>query len=87
MLTQYVKAALKQAKYKIIEDENPYFGEVLNLPGVWANGKTLEECRDELEEVIEDWMLVSLQRGYEIPIIDGIDLNPKKELIDVEADK
>ena len=71
MLTQYVKAALKQAKYKIIEDENPYFGEVPVLPGVWANGKTLEECRDELEEVIEDWMLVSLQRGYEIPIIDG----------------
>ena len=87
MLTQYVKAALKQAKYKIIEDENLYFGEIPVLPGVWANGKTLEECRDELEEVVEDWMLVSLRRGYEIPIIDGIDLSPKKELIDIEADK
>lgn len=86
MIADYIRAALRSAKYKMIEDENPFFGEVPELPGVWANGQTLEDCRDELEEVIEDWILIALHRGHEIPIIDGLDLNPKMELVDLESD-
>ena len=52
-LTDYIKAAMKKAKYEMIDDPNPFFGEVPELPGVWANAATLEECRDELQEVVE----------------------------------
>jgi len=48
------------------------------LLGVWSNAETLEKCRDELEEVIEGWLIVGFQQGHEIPIVDGIDLNAKK---------
>ncbi|MBC7261983.1 MAG: type II toxin-antitoxin system HicB family antitoxin, partial [Chloroflexi bacterium] len=40
MLLQYIQAALENAHYEIIEDEEPFYGEVPVLPGVWATGKT-----------------------------------------------
>ena len=86
MLTDYMKAALKRAKYEILEDDGTFYGEIPDLPGVWANAKTLEECRDQLEEVVEDWILLGVRFGDPIPILDGIDLNIKMEPRPVEAD-
>lgn len=57
MLIQYIQAALEKAKYEIIEDEEPYYGEVPELKGVSATGNTLEECRRNLEEVIDEWII------------------------------
>ena len=56
MLTEYIEEAMKKAKYDIIKDEEPYYGEIPELSGVWASGKTLEECRENLKETVEDWM-------------------------------
>jgi hypothetical protein len=58
MITEYINAAMKIAHYEIIEDEEPYYGEIPELKGVWATGKTLEECRDNLSENLEGWILV-----------------------------
>ena len=63
MLTEYIEEALKRAKYEIINDEEPYYGEVPELKGVWATGKTLEECRKNLKEVIEGWLIISIKKG------------------------
>lgn len=43
MLLEYVQEALRRARYEIIEDAEPYYGEVPELPGVWATGPNLEE--------------------------------------------
>ena len=68
MLTEYIDEALHRARYELIEDdETPYYGEILELPGVWASGRTLEACRRELKEVIEGWILVSVRRSLDIP--------------------
>lgn len=61
MLIQYIQAALEKAKYEIIEDEEPYYGEVPELEGVWATGKTLEEAR-LLKNAAEIWKK-SLKNG------------------------
>ncbi len=66
MLTQYVQQALERAHYEIIEDEEPYYAEVSDLEGVWATGKTLEECRRNLAEAIEDWLLFSIEFDYSL---------------------
>lgn len=58
LLTEYVQAALKKAKYEILKDDGSYYGEIPELRGVWANADTLEECRNELREVLEDWILI-----------------------------
>ena len=75
MLTACVHAALALAHYELLEDDEGIYGSVEALPDVWASAETLEACRAELQEVIEDWLLVRLRRGAEVPVIDGIDLN------------
>ena len=71
MFSEYMNVALEKAQYKIIDDEYPYFAEVPELEGVWATGKTIEECRNELIEVIEEWIVARLQRGLSIPMLCG----------------
>ena len=78
MLTLYLKAAMRQAHYEIIEDENPYYGSIPVCQGVWATGKTLEGCREELESALEDWIVFSLSERLALPVIDGIDLAVQK---------
>ena len=82
MLTEYVQTAMHLAHYEIMENGR-YWGEVPPLPGVWAEAATLEQCRDTLREVLEDWLLVGLRRGHTIPVIEGIDLNQKAEATSV----
>jgi predicted RNase H-like HicB family nuclease len=66
MITEYLEATMSKAKYEIINDEEPYYGEVPELEGVWATGKTLEECRKNLAEVIDGWIVVRLKKGLPI---------------------
>ena len=63
MITEYIEAVLTKARYEIIEDEEPYYGEVPELEGVWATGKTLEGCRKNLAEAIDGWIVVRLRKG------------------------
>ncbi len=71
MIADYIQAALERAHYELINDEEPYYGEVRELPGVWASGKTLEECRRHLAEVLDGWLVVRLRRGLPIPPVGG----------------
>lgn len=86
MLTDYIRAAMRQAHYEILEDDGTYYGEIPGLQGILANADTLEECRDELQSVLEDWMLVGFWLGHALPVVDGIDLNPKREVAVPVAD-
>ena len=67
MLLDYIRTALESAHYEIIQDEQPFYGEVPPLPGVWATGETLEACRSNLAAAIEDWLLFSIAKGLPIP--------------------
>lgn len=61
MLTAYIRAAMRQAHYEIVEDDGSFYGSIPVVPGVWANAPTLEACREELEGVFEGWLLLSRQ--------------------------
>jgi len=79
MLLQYIQIALECAHYEIIEDEEPFYGEVPPLAGVWATGKTLEQCRHNLAEAIEDWVLFSIAEGLPIPALGQVAIHlPEK---------
>jgi len=80
MILEYIEEALKRARYEIIEDEEKYYGEVPELKGVWAQGKTLEECRRNLAEVIEGWVLIHLRKGLEIPSVGGKRIKEPEEV-------
>jgi predicted RNase H-like HicB family nuclease len=73
MLTAYIRAAMQRATYEKLGGGS-YYGEIPGLQGVWADAPTLEACRDELQEVLEDWLLLGLRLGHPLPVIEGIDL-------------
>jgi predicted RNase H-like HicB family nuclease len=75
MLTDYIRAAMHQATYELLPDDEGFYGEIPALEGVWANASTLEMCREELQKVLESWVVLGLRLGHTIPLIDGIDLN------------
>ncbi len=80
MIVEYIEAALARANYEIIRDEEPYYGEVPHLKGVWATGKTLEECRKKLAEVIEGWIIIRLKKGLPIPPLGKYRIKEPREL-------
>lgn len=74
MLLEYVQAALRRARYEILADDGSYYGAIPECPGVYANAETLEDCREELREVLDEWILLRVHRNLALPAIDGIDL-------------
>ena len=74
ILTDYIKAAMHRARYKILPDDGTFYGEIPEFNGVYANADTLETCREELEEVLEEWILLRVSRNLSLPIVDGTDL-------------
>lgn len=78
MLLEYIQAALCQAKYEILPDDGSYYGEVSACQGVYAQAPTLEACREELREVLEEWVLFRVHQHLSLPRIDGIELLVKK---------
>jgi predicted RNase H-like HicB family nuclease len=71
---------LGRARYELIDDNEPYYGEVSELEGVWATAKTLEKCRQNLADVIDGWILIRLRKGLAIPPLGKYRLEEPKEL-------
>jgi predicted RNase H-like HicB family nuclease len=74
MLTRYIQAAMRKARYEILPDDDSYYGEIPGFDGVYSNTNMLEACRDELEEVLEEWILLRVSRHLLLPTVDGIEL-------------
>jgi predicted RNase H-like HicB family nuclease len=74
MLLQYIKTAMRHARYEMLDEGEGCYGEIPVCQGVFANAETLEACRDQLAEVLEDWVLLRVARHLELPIIDGAEL-------------
>jgi hypothetical protein len=67
MTFEYITAALDHARYEIIEDAEPYYGEVPELRGVSATGRTLEECRKNPAGVIGERLIDGSGAGSRFP--------------------
>ncbi|MBF0235360.1 MAG: type II toxin-antitoxin system HicB family antitoxin [Desulfamplus sp.] len=78
MLLEYIQAALYHAKYEILPDDGSYYGEIPECNGVYANADTLEKCREELREVLEEWVLFRVYKNLSLPSIDQIELLVKE---------
>ena len=78
MLTNYIRAAMRQARYEILPDDGTFYGEIPGFDGIYANADTLEACREELEEVLEEWILFRVSRQLPLPVVEGIELTIKE---------
>lgn len=73
MLTNYIHAAMCQARYEKLDD-GTFYGEIKLCPGVWSQDTMLERCREILQEVLEEWIVLKLRDGDTLPPIDGIEV-------------
>jgi len=78
MLTNYINAALRHAHYEILPDDQSFYGDVPNFEGVYANAETLEACREELAEVLEEWILFRVSKNLPLPVVDGLELKVRE---------
>ena len=77
MLSDYIQKALEKAQYKKL-DKGTWFAEIPGFEGVWANADNVEKCRQELMEVLEEWLLLKIRDQDPIPKIEGIDIKIKE---------
>ncbi|MBC8263762.1 MAG: type II toxin-antitoxin system HicB family antitoxin [Anaerolineales bacterium] len=78
MLTNYIRAAMHRARYEILLDDGTFYGEIPGFDGVYANAGTLEACREELEEVLEEWIFFRISKNLLLPIVSEIELAIKE---------
>jgi predicted RNase H-like HicB family nuclease len=74
VLTACIEAAMTLANYDKVEDGS-FAGEIKRLPGVMAFGKTLKQGETELRSTLEDWILVGLRLGHQLPKLVGVHLS------------
>jgi predicted RNase H-like HicB family nuclease len=68
MLTRYIDTAMHRATYEILPDDHTFYGEIPGFAGVYANAPTLETCRDDLAEVLEEWILFRISKNLPLPL-------------------
>lgn len=69
MFTDYLRAAMNKAQYEILPDDGTFYGEIPGFQGVFANADTLEDCREELAEVLEEWILLRVAKQLSLPVM------------------
>jgi len=76
MFSAFIAKKMALAKYKLLKDGS-YFGEIPGVKGVWSSAKSLEGCRQELQEILEDWTLLKIRSHEQIP---GLQINFDRRL-------
>jgi uncharacterized membrane protein len=84
MLTEYIRMAMKRAKYEHVPAEHVYFGKISGFKGLWASESTKEACERELRERLEEWIVLSLRMNLALPVLGRLTLN--KTLSPVKRD-
>ena len=67
MIQQFINTYIAQARYEMIDRGKRFYAEITTLRGVWATGKTLEECRENLITALEGWFIFRLRKGLQVP--------------------
>ena len=67
----YIQSAIRHATYEILDDQT-FYGEIFGFQGVYANADTLEQCREELQSVLEGWIILGLRMNHPLPKVDGV---------------
>jgi predicted RNase H-like HicB family nuclease len=72
MLSSYIHAVMTQAQYRIIPENDFIYGEIPGFEGVCAKAETLECCRHDLAEALEEWIFFRASRQLPVPTVNGV---------------
>ena len=71
-LEDYIEAAVGSARFERIEGGSKVYAEIPGFRGVWAEGHSRQEARQELREVLKGWIELQAERGHSLPLVKGI---------------
>jgi len=77
VILRYLDQALARARYEQLDDGS-WSAHVPQLRGVIGIGPSLERCRANLAEVVEEWVLVRVARTLPIPRLGGVTIRVRK---------
>jgi predicted RNase H-like HicB family nuclease len=77
MIQEYCQNAIARAEYKKLDD-GTWFAEIPGFQGVWANGESIEACRQDLWSVLEEWLVMKIQDSDPLPCFNGLSLQVKE---------
>jgi predicted RNase H-like HicB family nuclease len=60
---QYIRGCMREALYEHIPRRKNWYGSIPGLPGLWAQGKTRNECRTALRSALRGWLIVNKAVG------------------------
>ena len=83
MLTEYIRAAMREAHYEMMEDKR-FFATIPPCEGLWVEGDSLEGAREQLQDVLEDWILIKARHGDTFPVIAGMDINAQPAYVETD---
>jgi len=72
-IQQFVEDKLEHAEYAFDEGVKQWAGWIKGFPGVYSQGKSIEGVRRELAEMMEEYILTTLQKKKKIK---GLNIKP-----------
>ena len=64
---EFIRIAFQQSRFEILPDDGTIFGKIPSCQGVYANVDSMEACRKELFEVLEEWVSLRLRMNLPLP--------------------
>lgn len=69
---KYMERAIEGAVFEPLEGGEGFYATIPGFQGLWAQGLTMEACKDELLSVLEGWLALSVERSMAIPTLSSI---------------
>ena len=71
-LDDYIDAALTTARFERIDSGKKVYAEIPAFRGVWAQGRTRQEVKEQLRDILRGWIELQMERGGDLPSIKGV---------------
>jgi predicted RNase H-like HicB family nuclease len=74
----YMREAMRRAEYERLET-GEWYARIAGFQGLWANGPTIEDTRNELWEALDGWLFVNgFVSHLPLPPLEGVEFDVAK---------
>jgi len=74
MLSRRINEAMKRARFKTLAD-GTVFGQIQGVSGVCAHESTPDQCREVLQEVLGEWLILKIRAHDTVPRLGRVTLS------------
>jgi len=71
-LAAHIQAALETARFEKTEEGTRVYAEIPAFRGVWADGRTRKEAKEQLRKVFKGWIELQTEQSQPLPSLNGL---------------